>query len=303
VTHVIDVRVAKGWALVVHGGAGAPSWKMTMERLKGIHQGLSDAYRAGDDILSRGGSSLDAVCAAVGVLEDDPLFNAGRGAALTAQGTVEHDAAVMTGAGRGGAVALSRHARHPVVAARAVMERSPHVLLADPPDDLMASWGLELMPNEWFVTEQQREHLADVLRRGAPRQQGTVGAVAVDRSGHVAAATSTGGIEGQALGRIGDSPLLGAGTWAKDDVAAVSCTGAGEAFIQGAVAHQVSARVEYGLQDMADAARTVINEEIGGREAVGALIAVTPQRRCVLAWNAPVFRAAWWENGELRTRM
>ena len=303
VTHVIDVRTPQPWALVVHGGAGAPAWKMTMERLKGIHQGLSDAYGAGEEVLSRGGAALDAVCAAVAVLEDDPLFNSGRGAALTAAGDVEHDASVMSGDGRGGAVALSRHTRHPVLLARAVRDNSAHVLLADPPDELVASWGLEMVSNEWFVTEHQREHLAEVRARVAVRQHGTVGAVALDRAGHVAAATSTGGAENQASGRIGDTPLLGAGTWARDDVVAVSCTGAGEAFMQGAVAHQVSARIEYGLQDVADSARTVINNEIGGREAIGGLIAVTPKRRCVLAWNSPGFLAAWWENGELRTRM
>ncbi|MCL2317292.1 MAG: isoaspartyl peptidase/L-asparaginase, partial [Actinomycetia bacterium] len=126
---------------------------------------------------------------------------------------------------------------------------------------------------------------------------------AVDMHGHVAAATSTGGIENQALGRVGDTPILGAGTWARDDVVAVSCTGHGEAFMLGAVAHQVSARVEYGLQDVADAARTALNDEVAGRGFTGALIAVTPKRRCVLAWNAPTLLAAWRENGELRTRL
>jgi len=288
---------------VVHAGAGAPTWKMTMERLTGIHQGLSEAYESGESVLKAGGSALDAVCAAVAALEDNPLYNAGRGAALTTLGTVEHDAAVMTGDGHGGAVAVSRYARHPVLVARAIMERTPHVLLTDPPPELIASWGLEMADNDWFVTAHQLEHLQQVKRSAASLQHGTVGAVAVDAEGHLAAATSTGGIENQAIGRIGDSPILGAGTWARDESVAVSCTGHGEAFILGAVAHQVSARLEYGLEDLADAARAAINYEVGARGFTGALIAVTPQRRCVLAWNAPTLLAAWRENGQICTRM
>jgi len=274
-----------------------------MDKLQGIHQGLNRAYQAGETVLRGQGSALDAVCAAVEVLEDDPLFNAGRGAALTADGTVEHDAAVMSGDGRGGAVTLSRHAQHPVDLARAIRDRSPHVLLADPPDDIVADWGIGLADNDWFVTPDQREHLAAVQARLRSRQHGTVGAVALDIHGHVAAATSTGGIENQAVGRIGDTPILGAGTWARDGVVAVSCTGVGEAFLQGGVAHQLSARMEYGGQDVAEAAQAIIDNEIVAREAFGALIAVTAKGRSVLVWDAPVLQAAWREGDKIHTRI
>jgi beta-aspartyl-peptidase (threonine type) len=307
VSEVITACSDRPFALVVHGGAGGPHWRLTPAKEAGFHAGLTAAYRAGETILKSGGGALDAVCAAVSVLEDDPLFNAGHGASLTAAGTVEHDASVMTGDGRGGAVTLSRHTRHPVLLARAILH-TPEVLVADPADDFVAGLGLELWDNGRFITPDRRQHLAELQATGAvglageDQKHGTVGCVAWDSHGHVAAATSTGGYDNKPVGRIGDTPVLGAGTWAKDGVVAVSCTGRGESFMQGAVASQVSARIEFGRQDLAGAASETIDAEVGARGTTGALIAVTPDGHCVLAWDAPTLLAAWYD-GELRTHI
>lgn len=201
---------------------------------------MAGALAAGRAVLAAGGAALDAVVAAVAVLEDHPEFNAGRGSALTTAGRVEMDASVACGAtGRAGAVAGVTGIRHPVAAARAVLENGRHVLLAAAGAEAFAQEaGLEFCDPDWFVTERRR-----LDGEQAAGSQGTVGAVALDAGGHLAAATSTGGRTGQLPGRVGDSPLLGAGTWADDRTCAVSGTGAGEAFIRAAFAHEVDARL------------------------------------------------------------
>ena len=229
-------------------------------------------------------------------LEDDALFNAGRGASLTDRGTAEMDAAVMTGDGRAGSIAVSRHARNPILAARAVLERTDHVLLVDPDQELTAGWGLVNSPAEYFVTEARRAQLDKVLtqREAAPRC-GTVGAVALDAEGHIACATSTGGMVGQAIGRVGDTGLIGAGSFASADAAALSCTGEGEAYIEGVVCHDVVARMRYGGVDLEDALRCTYERELDARQATGGTIALTPTGRALIVHNSQAMFAGYWD--------
>ena len=256
------------WSLVVHGGCG----QLTPETLPGpegeCRAGLAAALAAGKAILNAGGSAVDAVVAAVSVLEDHPLFNAGRGAVFTAEGRTELDAAVMDGATRlAGAVAGVTRTRNPVQLARAVLQNSPHVLLARDGADVFAlEQGLEQVEPGWFRVEarwQALEAMKAAAARGedlfdADLKYGTVGAVARDAQGHLAAATSTGGLTGKRWGRIGDSPLIGAGTLADDRSVGVSCTGSGEAFIRAGVGHEMGALVRLaGLSPPEAAARAL----------------------------------------------
>lgn len=276
------------WKLVIHGGAGA------MRPVHGdedheerARQGLRSALEAGSAILSNGGSAVDAVETAVRVLEDDPCFNAGRGSTLNAQGIVELDAAIMDGEyRRAGAVAGVRTTRAPISLARTLMERGPHVFLSYVGADRLAiEAGLEQVDNSWFVTGERRRQLDELLEKGgfdADVKYGTVGAVAVDTSGHVAAATSTGGLTAKQWGRIGDSPLIGAGTYADDRSAAVSATGSGEYFIRAVAGHQLGERVRLAgeaLQDALDGTLADI-KQLGG---LGGMIAVSPSGEC--AWG------------------
>ncbi|MCC9306167.1 isoaspartyl peptidase/L-asparaginase [Kitasatospora sp. RB6PN24] len=291
-----------GYALVLHGGAGSRPRELSLEERGEYTEGLARAYRAGAAVLERHGSALDAVCATVAVLEDDPLFNAGRGAALTARGEAELDASVMTGDGAAGAVACSRFARNPVFAARKVMEETRHVLLVDPDEDLVAGWGLATTTPEYFVTEARLRQLAEVRSAQLPApRHGTVGAVARDRRGKLAAATSTGGIVNQSEGRVGDTPILGAGTFARDGVVAVSCTGEGEAFVRGVVAHDVAARISYLRSGLAEAVTGTITTELTAREASGGLIAVAADGTIAVAHNSPAMFAAFDDGSRLVT--
>jgi len=282
-----------GPSLALHGGAGGRVEELTLAGRAPYAQGLIAAYRAGWTVLAAGGSALDAVCASVEVLEDDPLFNAGRGAALTATGQAELDASVMTGSGLAGAVAASKHARNPVRVARTVMERTEHVLIVDPGAEFLARHGLDVVERAYFVTEPRRQQLDRVLDgRAAASRHGTVGAVARDALGRVAAATSTGGMVGQADGRVGDSPIIGAGVYARDDVAALSCTGHGEGFIRGVVAYDVAARIRYAGAGLAEAVRGTFAQELGRRGCTGGLIAVGGDGRIVVAHNSPAMFSA-----------
>jgi beta-aspartyl-peptidase (threonine type) len=269
------------WKLVIHGGAGA------MRPVHGdpdhgerARQGLRDALDAGAEILRNGGSAIDAVEASVRMLEDDPCFNAGRGSTLNAEGIVELDAAIMDGSNRrAGAVAGVRTTRAPITLARTLMERGPHVFLSyDGADRLAREAGLEQVENSWFVTSERRRQLDELLAKGgfdSEVKYGTVGAVAVDSSGHVAAATSTGGLTAKQWGRIGDSPLIGAGTYADDRSAAVSATGSGEYFIRAVAGHQLAERVRLGGESL-QAALDGTLEDIRQLGGTGGLIAVAP---------------------------
>jgi beta-aspartyl-peptidase (threonine type) len=291
-----------GPALAVHGGAGARRAELTEASEQAYRQGLQRAVTAGRAVLLAGGSALDAVCAAVIVLEDDELFNAGHGAALTSAGTAELDAAVMTGAGSAGAVAACRTVRNPVLAARAVMERTPHVLMVTPGEELLAEWSLATVPREYFVTDRRRAELRRVQQESAVgTRHGTVGAVARDASGHVAAATSTGGMTNQLPGRVGDAPIIGAGTYANDRTVAISCTGEGEFFLRGVVAHDISARMAYRGSDLEGAVRATIDERLDATGGSGGLIAVGADGTVVLGYNSECMFRGHWDGTEVAT--
>ena len=252
-------------ALVIHAGAGPRSpWRG--DREPAMRDALLEALARGRDVLERpGGAAIDAVLAAVQYMEDEcEFFNAGRGSALCSDGTVEMSAALMRGSDRAaGAATLLRRTRQPIAAARAVLESSPHVLLAgDATDDFAARRGLDQRPPSYFVTDHQRGRLMDA---GSDFERGTVGAVCVDALGELVAGTSTGGRRGQTPGRVGDTPLIGAGTWA-DARIAISCTGEGEAFIRSAAAHQLAVRFAAGATIAQAAADTLQDvSTVGGR--------------------------------------
>lgn len=295
-----EVPAEDRFALALHGGAGGRIAELADDQRRGFETGLTAAYRAGAEILCAGGSALDAVCAAVEVMEDDPLFNAGRGAALTSDGRAELDAAVMSGDGQAGAVAASRRARNPVRLARSVMERSEHVFLVSPPAELVASWGLEVVDPDYFVTQARQQQLARLQEQAtAGARHGTVGAVARDSTGRIAAATSTGGMSNQAAGRIGDTPVIGAGTYARDGLAAISCTGHGEAFIRGVVAYDIAARIRYLGSGLAEAVTATFSHELGAIDSSGGLVSVDGSGRIVVAHNSPSMFAAYSDQGKL----
>ncbi|HTZ92649.1 MAG TPA: isoaspartyl peptidase/L-asparaginase [Streptosporangiaceae bacterium] len=280
----------EGPSLALHGGAGGRIEELNVAPYA---DGLLAAYRAGWQVLAAGGDALDAVCASVEVLEDDPQFNAGRGAALTATGHAELDASVMTGAGLAGAVAAAKYARNPVQLARAVMEQTEHVLIVDPDAEFAERYGLAVVDRSYFITEPRQQQLARVMNgRAVAARHGTVGAAARDARGRIAAATSTGGMTGQADGRVGDSPIVGAGVYARDGVVAISCTGDGEAFIRGVVAYDVAARIRYAGVGLADAVRETFEQELTQRGSAGGLVAVGGDGRIVVAHNSPAMFSA-----------
>lgn len=281
------------WKLMVHGGCGAmrPD-TVSSEQEEQARAGLNASLDAGEAVLAAGGSALDAVEAAARVLEEDASFNAGRGSVLSASGTVELDAAIMDGSDRrAGAVAGLRTTRAPIYAARAAMKHSPHVLLTyDGADQFAREQGLEQVENGWFVTPQRKAQLDKVMTAGgkfdADIKYGTVGAVACDAHGHVAAATSTGGLTAKRWGRIGDSPLIGAGTYADNRAAAVSATGLGEAFIRAVAAHELCARLRLGGEQLQEALDAVLADvkALGG---TGGLIAVGPTGEAAWGFTTP----------------
>ena len=276
-------------AIVVHGGAGALT--RDPERLELMRAGAAAAVAAGHAVLAAGGAAAEAVEAAVVVLEDDPEFNAGRGAALTEYGRVELDASMMDGTTRrAGAVAAVRGVRNPIRAARAVLEEGRHVLLVGAPaTEFAATAGLRFESEIWFVTERERLALTAAGTAGA---RGTVGAVARDVNGRLAAATSTGGVSGQRLGRVGDSPLVGAGTWADDETVAVSCTGHGESIIRSALAHEVDALLRHRGLELQEACAVAI-EGLGRWGEDGGLIAVSSHGEVAATFNSPGMTRAW----------
>src|ERR1700733_6511414 len=283
----------EGPSLALHGGAGGRVEELTLAARAPYAQGLLTAYRAGWQGLASGGSALDAVCASVEVLENDPLFNAGCGAALTATGHAELDASVMTGAGLAGAVAASKYAKNPVLLARSVMERTEHALIVDPDVAFLERHGIEVVDRDYFITGPRREQLERVMDGPTvAARHGTVGAVARDAIGRVAAATSTGGMVGQADGRVGDSAIVGAGVYARDNLGAISSTGHGEAFIRGVVAYDIAARIRYTGADLAAAVKETFAQELGKHGSTGGVIAVGGDGRIVVAHNSPAMFSA-----------
>ena len=282
------------WKLVIHGGAGViERSRLTPEQEKEIRAALDLALQTGSKILAAGGDSLDAVEATVRVLENDPHFNAGRGAVFTYDGTNEMDASIMDGETReAGAVAGITATKNPISLARAVMEDSPHVMLSgEGADQFSKEQGLEQAPPEYFATPERRRQLEELKANklswfDVDLKYGTVGAVALDTSGHVAAATSTGGLTGKRWDRIGDSPIIGAGTYADDRACAVSATGAGEYFIRVGVAHEICARIrmkDASAQQAADAVMAEV-KALGGD---GGVIVVTPEGEATWSFNTP----------------
>jgi L-asparaginase / beta-aspartyl-peptidase len=271
-------RADAGFALAVHGGAGTLRQdEAARSRAPSFHQGLRRALSIGRHILATGGNALDAVTQSVVALEDDPLFNAGKGSVFTVAGTQEMDASVMDGKGRrAGAVAGIRGPRNPILAARTVMEHSQHVLLIG--EGALAfcrEQHVVFAEPDYFHTDERWRELQAALAELPPAaaQAGTVGAVACDREGNLAAATSTGGMTGKAPGRVGDSPLIGAGTYADNATCAVSATGHGEFFIRHGAAFEIAARLRHRRQPLQAACCAVIDAlaELGGRGGVVAV--------------------------------
>jgi len=309
-------NTSHGFALAVHGGAGTlRRGPMDEGRAALYHAGLRAALAAGRDVLTASGDALEAVTAAVVALEDDPLFNAGRGASFTSAGTIEMDAAIMDGRERrAGAVACICGPKNPVLGARAVMEQSPHVLLVG--EGALAfcrDRRLAFAERDYFYTEsrwQALQHILERRRRGLadtdPEEDdalrhGTVGAVARDSQGNLAAATSTGGIAGKLPGRIGDSPIIGAGTYADNASCAVSATGHGEVFMRFVSAHEIAARIRHGDQKLADAARDVV-DELARAGGSGGIVAVDRDGRLALPFNcAGMYRGYVTADGIIHT--
>jgi beta-aspartyl-peptidase (threonine type) len=280
------------WRLVIHGGAGSMRpGRLDAEQERCGRAGLEQALAAGGAILARQESALDAVEAAVRVLEEDSCFNAGRGSVLTATGCIELDAAIMDGRTRAaGAVSGLRTTRAPISLARRLLESGPHLFLSGHgADDFARDHGFEQVGNSWFEIPERRRQLEELMAGGGFDDEvkyGTVGAVAVDVDGHVAVATSTGGLTAKRWGRVGDSPLIGAGTYADDRCAAVSATGSGEFFIRAVAAHQLAERVRLGGQSLQGALDAVLSdiEALGGK---GGLIAVAPDGEAAWGFTTP----------------
>ena len=281
------------WTLMIHGGAGI----LTRETLSAAQQagaraGLGMALDAGGRVLEGDGTAIDAVAAAVAVLEDDPHFNAGRGAVLTQDGTVSLDAAIMDGATRqAGSVTGVATVRNPVRLARAVLEASPHVMLSGMGAEQFArERGIESADDGWLILPERRDQLAELLASGsgfdAEMKYGTVGAVARDANGHVAAATSTGGITGKKWGRIGDTPVIGAGTWADDRSCAVSATGSGEYFMRVGAGHAIAAQIRHLGASPQDAAAITL-AEVAALGGTGGVIVVTPAGDAAWHFDTP----------------
>ena len=294
-------------ALVIHGGAGVIERShLSAEDEKVIRADLNRALDAGNVILAKGGSAVDAVQAAIQVMEDSPQFNAGKGAVFNAKGGHELDAAIMEGhTRRAGAVAGVTTVRHPVALARAVMEHSPHVMLAGGGAEGFADTQsqIERVPNSWFDTDRRRKQLEDAqadekkqAALGLPPKKGTyfgtVGAVALDAQGHIAAATSTGGMTNKKWGRVGDSPIIGAGTWA-DSGCGVSGTGWGEFYIRNAVAHDICARVAYRGDSLAAAAEEVVDKIVPAAGGDGGAIALDKDGNIAMPFNTSGMYRGW----------
>jgi beta-aspartyl-peptidase (threonine type) len=286
------------WGIVIHSGAGNLTLDNLADRREPMRAAMTQALEAGHTVLAGGGSSLDAVQAAIVVMEDSPLFNAGKGAVFTHEGTNELDAAVMDGARhRAGAVAGVTHVKNPIRLARLVMEKSPHVMMVGDGAEAFAKeqGGIELVPASYFRTDRAWRALQQALqeekRNAAPADRsrdghyGTVGAVALDQHGNLAAATSTGGLTNKRFGRVGDSPIIGAGTYANNASCGISATGTGEYFIRFTVAHDICARVEYRGMDVQAAADEVVQKVLKAAGGDGGVIGLDAHGNVAMSFN------------------
>jgi len=285
------------WAISLHGGAGSASSSLTPDRVVIYEQHLTEALNIGKEILANGGAALDAVEAVVRYLEDCPLFNSAHGAVATAEGRHELDAAIMDGSNlMAGAIAGVTDIKNPISTARLVMEKTPHVLLIGTGASAFAkTQGVEIVENEYFSTPARLEQVRRIReQREEPNPAGTVGCVALDDSGNLAAATSTGGMSGKMWGRVGDVPIIGAGTYANNNTVAISGTGHGELWIRQVVAFQVSALMEYKGLSLQEAADEVIWNKIDKMEGSGGgIVCVDKQGNVALVFNTGMMHRAW----------
>ena len=298
-------------AIVIHGGAGTIlKEKMTSEVDRAYRDALQASVTRGYEVLQAGGSAREAVKAAIVIMEDSPLFNAGKGAVLTHEGRVELDASIMDGRDlEAGAVAASTRTKNPILLADAVLEHSPHVMLVGEGAEIFAQQQkLELTDNEYFHTERRRNALKRAIEkeRGAvlsedaddvlevmDDKKGTVGAVALDASGNIVAGTSTGGMNNKRYGRVGDSPIIGAGTYADNAACGISATGHGEYFIRAAVAHDICARAMYKSISLQQAADEVVQDKLVEMGASGGIIGLDPKGNVVYSFNSSgMYRAS-----------
>lgn len=318
-----------GWAIVMHGGAGViERSSMKPDTEAAYKAGMDAAIRAAAKVLDGGGRAVDAIEAALKVLEEDPLFNCGHGAVFAADGTNQLDAAVMDGKTMtAGAVADVTRTRHPISLARAVMEKSPHVMLiGNGADEFAKSVGLEQVPNSFFFTERRWQGLVKQLKKegrpvpprpvGAPpepatpvaeietpeaHRYGTTGMVVRDRDGNIAAGTTTGGTQAKLWNRVGDTPIIGAGTYASNESCAVSATGTGEYFIRLTVARTICALVQYKGMGLQAAVDYVVQRQLGAIHGDGGVIAITPDGQMAWGFNTPgMFRARMVEGGAVQ---
>jgi len=285
---VVETIETKNWAIAIHGGAGYISpGRYDAEEEEAYLDALDEALKIGEEALKSGSPALEVVQQVIMHLEDNPLFNAGRGAVLTNSGTAELDASLMDGRSlNAGAVAGVKTIKNPILAARYVMDSTKHVLLSgDGVEGLVGKAGLEMVKNEYFITQEHREELKSIQKHG------TVGCVVLDRGGNLAAGTSTGGMMNKQWGRIGDSPIIGAGTYADNSTCAVSCTGHGEYFIRKSIAHDIHARMKYGKQNLATAAKGSL-DELSDMNALGGFVAVDKNGKVAMLFNTEgMFRA------------
>ena len=293
------------FGIVIHGGAGTIlKSNMTPEREAEYTAKLNEVLNAGYKILNNGGTALDAVNAAINIMEDSPLFNAGKGAVLTEKGVAELDASIMDGKNlMAGAVAGVRHIKNPINLARLVMEKSPHVMMVgEGAEEFGKENNIEMVDNSYFITKERWESYQKMLKREEERKKaekhGTCGAVALDKNGNLAAGTSTGGMMMKKFGRVGDSPIIGAGTYANNNTCAVSATGYGEYFIRLGVAKDISALMEYKNYSLKDAANEVIMNKLGKLGGDGGIIAIDKNCNVAMPFNTDGMYRGQYLNGE-----
>ena len=291
------------YAIVIHGGAGTVIRENTPKELQDKYEDkLREALEVGYSILENGGKSIDAVEETIKILEDSELFNAGRGSVLTNEETVEMDASIMTGQDlNAGAVATLKIIKNPISAARAVMEKSKHVFLSgEGAENFAKDVGLEIISNDYFITESQLNQ----IKRIKDNKYGTVGCVAIDKSGNITAGTSTGGMMNKKWNRIGDVPVIGAGTYANNKTCGISATGWGEYFIRNVVAYDISAMMEYKNKTLIDAARISIHNKVGKMGATGGVIGIDKNGKVMMEFNSPgMYRAYKTNNSDLVVKM
>lgn len=299
------------FGLVIHGGAGTILKKnMTPEKEKAYTEKLTEALDKGYSVLENGGTSLDAVIATINVMEDSPLFNAGKGAVLTEKGEAELDAAIMDGKNlMAGSVAGIKHVKNPINLARLVMEKSPHVMMiGEGAEEFARQNNIEMVDNKYFIIDERWQQYQKIIenkkKETKPEKHGTVGCAALDKNGNLAAGTSTGGLMMKKFGRVGDAPIIGAGTYANNNTCAVSATGQGEFFIRLGVAKDISSLMEYKNYSLMDAANEVIFKKLTPMKGEGGIIAIDKKGNIAWPFNTDgMYRAYHLSDGKSVVKM